>query len=253
MRLWPCIPLGLLAFLSSAIPAQLPLHDSTPTTQSFTLLDALNADPDYVSIIKLLQHAKLIPTLNRLNGSTFFAPTNDAIKHHSASNPLWGQALTENVGHLSDNLQLHLRQQLFYHLLNHTLRILPTEQTPQHHDTLLYPRDSAEPPSREPPPYPPWMPIPNGTLGTDPQRLRLSARNDASWVGVDAAGKGGAKIVKSHNETVNGKLFGLSEVLEMPPDLGTSRPDAARLPCLANPGRLSSYRHIPQAGALVLP
>ena len=220
MRLWPCIPLGLLTFLPFATPAQLPLHGSAPTTQSFTLLDALYADPDYVSLIKLLQRAKLIPTLNRINGSTFFAPTNDAIRRHASSNTLWAYALGEETSELEDNLQLHLRQQLFYHLLNYTLDILPTEQTPQVHNTTLYPRNSAEPPSQEPPPYPPWMPVQNGTLGTDPQRLRLSARDEAFWVGTDAAGKGGVKIVKQHNATSNGVLFGLNRVLEMPPDLG---------------------------------
>ena len=64
------------------------------------------------------------------------------------------------------------------------------------------------------------MPVQNGTLGTDPQRLRLSARDEAFWVGTDAAGKGGVKIVKQHNATSNGVLFGLNRVLEMPPDLG---------------------------------
>ena len=220
MRLRPCIPLGLLAFLPAVAPAQLPLHGSPPTTQAFTLVDALYSDPDYLSLIKLLQRAKLIPTLNRLNSSTFFAPTNDAIKRQSSSNPLWKHALRDDVEELQDNLHLQLRQQLFYHLLNYTLPGLPTEQTPQEHNTSLYPRDYTEPPSQEPPPYPPWIPAQNGTLGTQPQRLRLSARDDAVWVGVDATGKGGAKIVKTHNETVNGKLFGLNRVLEMPPDLG---------------------------------
>ena len=46
-------------------------------------MDALNEDPDYTSLLNLLQKARLIPTLNRLNGSTLFAPTNDAIKRHS--------------------------------------------------------------------------------------------------------------------------------------------------------------------------
>ncbi|RPD82067.1 FAS1 domain-containing protein [Lentinus tigrinus ALCF2SS1-7] len=221
MRPWSCIPIGLLAFLPLVAAAQLPLQQPVPTTQSFTLLDAIYKDPDYESLIKLLQRAKLIPTFNRLNGSTFFAPTNDAIKHHASLNLLWQEALNDDASDLQDNLQLQLRQQLFYHLLNYTLLDVPTEQTPQIHRTLLYPRDTSEPPTQEPPPYPPWMPVQNGTLGAEPQRLRLSARDETLWAGVDAAGKGGVKVVKDAIETSNGLLLGLDRVLEMPPDLAT--------------------------------
>ncbi|KAI0375422.1 FAS1 domain-containing protein [Pilatotrama ljubarskyi] len=221
MRPWACIPLGLLAFIPLAAPAQLPLHQAAPSIQSFTILEGLYADPDYESLIKLLQRAKLIPTLSKLNGTTFFAPTNDAIKRHSSSNVLWERALDDSAAGLPDNLQLRLRQELFYHLLNYTLPIIPTEQTPQEHKTLLYPRDTTEPPTQEPPPYPPWMPIPNGTLGTEPQRLRLSYRDNAVRAGVDASGKDGVKAIKDPVEAANGLLLGLEEVLEMPPDLAT--------------------------------
>ncbi|TBU62070.1 FAS1 domain-containing protein [Dichomitus squalens] len=225
MRPWSCIPVGLLAFLPvTAAAAQLPLTltpEPIPTIESFTILDALNNDSDYRSLIKLLQVSKLIPTLNKLNEATLFAPTNDAISRHAASNSLWQHALREDTAELHDNLHLRLRQQLFYHLLNYTLPHLPTEQTPQQHNTSLYPRDTTEPPTREPPPNPPWMPIPNGTLGTDPQRLRLSARDSTLWAGVDSFGNGGAKIVKDSVNTSNGLLLGLDEVLEMPPDLAT--------------------------------
>ena len=225
MRPWSCIPIGLLAFLPFTAAAQLPLPlsltpEPIPTIQSTTIVEALSNDSDYRSLIKLLQVAKLIPTLNKLNGATLFAPTNDAISRHAASNPLWEYALREDVVELRDNLHLHLRQELFYHLVNYTLTLLPTEQTPQKHDTLLYPRNTTEQPSQEPPPYPPWMPIPNGTLGTDPQRLRLSARDSALWAGVDSYGNNGVKIVKDHVNTSNGLVLGLDEVLEMPPDLG---------------------------------
>ncbi|KAI0361165.1 FAS1 domain-containing protein [Trametes cingulata] len=221
MRPWACIPLGLLAFIPLAAPAQLPLHQAAPSVQSFTVLEGLYADPDYESLIKLLQRAKLIPTLSKLNGTTFFAPTNDAIKRHSSSNALWERALDDSASGIPDNLQLRLRQELFYHLLNYTLPIIPTEQTPQEHKTLLYPRDTTEPPTQEPPPYPPWMPIPNGTLGSEPQRLRLSYRDDAVRVGVDASGRDGVKVIKDPVEAVNGLLLGIDEVLEMPPDLAT--------------------------------
>lgn len=220
MRPWSCIPIGLLALLPLVASAQVPVHLQPPTLQSNTLLDAIYNDSDYLSLIKLLQRAKLIPTFSKLKNATFFAPTNKAIERHSQSNLLWQQALDDDAIDLQDNLQIQLRQQLFYHLLNYTLTELPTEQTPQTLHTLLYPRDTTEPPSREPPPYPPWMPVQNGTLGTDSQRLRLSARDEALWVGVDSYGKGGVKIVKDSIETDNGILFGIDKVLEMPPDLG---------------------------------
>ncbi|KAH9858223.1 FAS1 domain-containing protein [Lenzites betulinus] len=220
MRPLACI--GLLALLPVVAPAQLPLsHLSQPATQAFTLIEALSADPDYLSLLKLVQRAKLVPTLNRLNGSTFLAPTNDAISRHTASNPLWQHALDDSAPELTDNLHLRLRQELFYHLLNYTLPALPTEQAPQQHKTLLYPRDYTEPPSRAPPPSPPWMPLPNGTLGTEPQRLRLSYRDDAVWAGVDAFGNHGVRAVKERVETANGLLLGLDDVLDMPPDLAT--------------------------------
>ncbi|KAL6302150.1 FAS1 domain-containing protein [Sparassis latifolia] len=226
MRLWPAIPLALLALLPLASPSQLPLP--VPSAQSTTLLDALSADPDYVSLIKLLQRAKLVPTLNRLNGSTLFAPTNDAI----AANSLWQTALDDP---LRDNLQENLRQQLFYHLLNYTLTILPTEKLPQEHKTLLYPHSPKEPPSSQPPPNPPWMPIPNGTLGDQPQRLRASHRDESMWVGVDFSGDGGARVVKDRVDTANGVLLGIDTVLEMPPDLATSVSRHSSFPYFVTP------------------
>lgn len=219
MQPWTCIPLALLALLPLASPAQLPLQ-SAPNTQSTTLLDALNADPDYVSLITLLQRAKLIPTLNKLHGSTLFAPTNDAIDRHASSNILWQTALADDTAELRDNIQERLRQELFYHILNYSLPALPTEQTPQEHKTLLFPRTPTEPPTRLPPPGPPWMPIPGGTLGGEPQRLRVSFRDESTWVGVDAFGKAGAQVVKDQVNTTNGVLLGIGDVLTMPPDLG---------------------------------
>ena len=217
MRLWTWAPVTLLASIPLALASQIPLELHLKSNQ--TLLDVLNADPDYVSLIKLLQRAKLIPTLNKLNGSTLFAPTNDAINRISDSNPLWKAALDESV-EFRDNIQAQLRQHLFYHLLNYTLLALPRDQIPQEHETLLYPRRPTQPPSRQPPPYPPWMPVPGGTLGGAPQRLRLSFRDNTTWVGVDAFGGGGVQAVKDPVNATNGLLIGVGSVLEMPPDLG---------------------------------
>ena len=221
MRLWGALPLSLLACLPLVNAAQVVLEPGTATVLSTNLVDALSADPDFTSLLHLLQVAKLIPTLNKLNGSTLFAPTNDAIKRHSAQNALWQAALQEDPLLVRDNIKEKLRQELFYHLLNHnhTLDDLP-EQTPQVLRTLHYPRRPVEPPTNEPPPSPPWMPVPGGTLGGEPQLRRIASRDATAYVGVDAFGEGGAKVVKDVVEASNGILVGIGEVLTVPPDLG---------------------------------
>lgn len=174
---------------------------------STTLVDALSADPDYTSLLRLFQTARLIPTLNKLNGSTLFAPTNDAITRHA--NPLWLSVVEDDHLVLKDNVQEKLRQELFYHLLNDSLRLpLATEPYLRVLKTLHFPRAPVKPPSHEPPPSPPWMPIPGGTLGGEPQRLRITARDGETWVGVDAFGKGGAKVIKDQVDAGNGILLG---------------------------------------------
>ncbi|RDB28990.1 FAS1 domain-containing protein fsc1 [Hypsizygus marmoreus] len=215
MRLW--LPLALVAAVlvpNAASTLQLPLS----ATLSTTLVDALSANPNYTSLLRLLQRARLIPTLNRLNGSTLFAPTNDAIKHHLKSNHLWHSVFHDEQLVLNDNVQEQLRQQLFYHLLNYSLSSLPDKPEPETYKTLHFPRTLLEPPSREPPPSPPWMPIPGGTLGGEPQRLRGSGRDNSSWVGVDAFGYGGGRVL-NRSDAGNGVVYGISKVLETPPDL----------------------------------
>jgi solute carrier family 25 carnitine/acylcarnitine transporter 20/29 len=219
MRISVCLHCALWAALlpvfSSA--SQTPLEQ--PTATSKTLVDVLNEDPDYTSLLRLFQRTRLIPTLNRLNGSTLFAPTNDAIKKASLQDPLWLAAFQDPID-LMDNVQEQLRQQLFYHMLNESLPSLPSSGNVPFYKTLLYPRKPLDPPSREPPPNPPWMPNPNGTLGSEPQRLRLAAREGKAHVAVDTFGKGGAKIVKDGQDAGNGIIFGIDEVIVPPPDLG---------------------------------
>jgi solute carrier family 25 carnitine/acylcarnitine transporter 20/29 len=218
MRLWP-LPIAL-TLLPLVAPSQVS-WSSPPTTTATTLVDALSADPDYTSLLRLLQRARLIPTLNRLNRSTLFAPTNDAIERHRSQNSLWNTLLQQEPQLvLGDNVQEQLRQQLFYHLLNYSIPSLPEEKKTQIHRTLLFPRTPLQPPSRKPPPSPPWMPTPGGTLGGDPQRLRVATRDDDAWVGVDAFGKGGSRITKGLKDAGNGILLGIADVLEPPPDLG---------------------------------
>ncbi|KAG6862441.1 hypothetical protein C0995_011881 [Termitomyces sp. Mi166 len=211
LRLLPATLLTLL-FVSPALSSpQHPLTNSLSTT----LVDALSNNPNYTSLLRLLQRARLIPTLNKLNGSTLFAPTNDAVQHYLRENVLWHDAFHDDHLVLNDNVQEQLRQQLFYHLLNYTVSKLPTNRSTQTHKTLHYPRAPPDPPSRDPPPSPPWLPIPGGTLGGESQRLRVSG-ND---VGVDAFGKGGVKIVDT-STAGNGVIYGISKVLEPPSDLG---------------------------------
>lgn len=205
MRLWKS--LGLLALLGTATGTQ-----TFYSTHATTLVDALSADPDYTSLLSLLQRARLIPTLNKLNGSTLFAPTNDAIERSK----LWSHA------YATDNIHEKLRQELFYHLLNYTIPDTPLQSVVDVHKTLHFPRTHVEPPTDEPAPAPPWLPVPGGSLGGQPQKVRLASREEGAWVGVDSFGEGGAQIIKDAVHVTNGVMFGLSDVLTVPPDLGTS-------------------------------
>jgi len=216
MLLFHLIPLSLLALIpySLAIPSSQSTFHSSEHTLSFTLVDKLSEDPDYTTLLRLLQRARLIPTLNRLNGSTFFAPTNDAIHHHASLSLL--SSLT------GDNVNEQLRQELFYHLLNFTV-VLPKDDNILVTKTLHFPHDYTEPPSRDPPPSPPWLPIPGGSLGGEPQRLRVAARNGQIHVGVDSFGKGGAQVIKDPIDAGNGLLIGIDSILSVPPSLGAHR------------------------------
>ena len=220
MRLWNAIPLSFFAVLPPRVFADSAAQVSLESPPK-TLVEALSADPDYTLLLHLLQRARLIPTLNKLNGSTFFAPTNDAVKRHSSSNSLWMNALHDHTMPYADNINEQLRQDLFYHLLNYSI-VLPAEQDVLTLKTLHFPHIPPEPPTREPPPHPPWMPIPGGTLGGEPQRLRLGARDGELRVGVDAFGEGGAKLVKGQVDAGNGILLGIDDVLPVPTNLGRS-------------------------------
>ncbi|KAI0307693.1 hypothetical protein B0F90DRAFT_1621732 [Multifurca ochricompacta] len=212
MQLLPLIPLSLLALLScsvAALPSQSTFHPHADAL-STTLVDKLSEDSDYTTLLRLLQRARLIPTLNRLNGSTFFAPTNDAI-HRDAS-------LSRLSSIIGDNVNEQLRQELFYHLLNYTV-VLPKDHNILVTKTLHFPHDHSGPPSQDPPPSPPWLPIPGGALGNEPQRLRVAGRNGQVYVGVDAFGKGGAKVVKGPIDAGNGLLAGIDSILAVPPSL----------------------------------
>jgi solute carrier family 25 carnitine/acylcarnitine transporter 20/29 len=206
MRL-PSFFFALLPYYSLAS-----FHSQFPHADAFsaTLVTKLSEDPDFTTLLRLLQRAKLIPTLNRLNGSTFFAPTNDAI-HRDA-------LLSRHSSLTSDNVNERLRQELFYHLLNYTI-VLPKDQNVLVTKTLHFPHDPSGPPSNDPPPSPPWLPVPGGSLGGEPQRLRVVSRKGGTYVGVDAFGKGGTRVVKGPVDAGNGVLFGIESILTVPPSL----------------------------------
>lgn len=216
------LQLLFLSLLSLCSPSQL-AFDLPPSTTSTTLVDALSSDPDYTSLLKLIQRALLVPTLNKLNGSTLFAPTNDAIDKHGP----WSQILQLPETEFRDNVQEELRQELLYHLLNYTLPSFPdssdSANNVQVHKTLHFPRKRVEPPSREPPPNPPWLPVPGGTLGGEPQRLRVASSKEKVLVGTDAFGDNGARVIKGRVDAGNGMLLGIDSVLTVPGDLGEFR------------------------------
>ena len=217
----------LLSFLFALLPyySLASLHPQSPLADAFstTLVDKLSEDPDYTTLLRLLQRAKLIPTLNRLNGSTFFAPTNDAI-HRDAF-------LSRHSSLTGDNVNERLRQELFYHLLNYTI-VLPKDHNVLVTKTLHFPHDHTGPPSDEPPPSPPWLPIPGGTLGGEPQRLRVASRKGGIHVGVDAFGKGGTRVVKGPVDAGNGILLGIEDILTIPPSLCAYHHSMPRRMCL---------------------
>lgn len=219
---WAALPVALTASLLPLCISAAQVPWSQPTTASTTVVDVLGADPDYVSLLKLLQRSRLIPTLNRLEASTIFAPTNDAVKRYADKDSLWKSILEDDSFVVTDNIQERLRQQLFYHLLNYTLPSTSSFSGVQTHDTLHYPSLGLQPPSREPPPNPPWMPVPGGSLGGKPQRIRVASDDASVRVGVDAFGRGGANWVKKAVDASNGVVIGIDTLLDPPSNLGLS-------------------------------
>ncbi|KAG8757698.1 hypothetical protein FRC14_001647 [Serendipita sp. 396] len=185
------------------------------TTYSTTLVDLLSADSDYTQLLRLLQRTRLIPTLNKLEGSTFFAPTNDAIQRYS----LWNDYLSFPESELTDNVNERIRQTLFYHILNYTLPSFPPTGGVEIYRTLHFPRIPVEPPSGDPPPAPPWVPLPGGSLNDESQRLRAAVREGKAYVSVDAFGEQGIPTAKDPVSGTNCMLIGIHEVIEPPSSL----------------------------------
>lgn len=150
--------LGFLAIIPALIQSQQILFDSTLTPpiitpSSLSLVDLLSSSKNHSLLLSAFQRSRLVPLLNRLNGSTLFAPTDEAIKLEikrekslgliNSEESIWTYATSSNAeldslgweddgGAMGkptrDNLQLALRDTLLYHILNYTL--FPSPPTP---------------------------------------------------------------------------------------------------------------------------
>ena len=148
--------LGLVGF--SRAQSQIHFGSAPITTTSLSIVDLLAASQNHTLLLKAIQRARLVPFLNRLNGSTLFAPSDAAIKaervSEAAAGPkgshdaVWTYALSNDGGDEAasgggsdsvvgsaaskrphDNLQLALRDTLLYHILNYTLFPAPNSST----------------------------------------------------------------------------------------------------------------------------
>lgn len=231
-----------------------------------TTIDVLSSSPDHSIFIHLLQRTKLIPTLNLITESTVFAPTDDAWRKWSDTDA--GHAVAPLIAKLSgggpppesilaDNILFHLRQHLFYHVLNYTLEE-PQTLKPKDNDeqrslttetTLLYPAREINPPSPLPPPKSPWLPQDGtGSLGGQGQRLWVAfnasgpivvgcgpdgADGAVVWTdwydeprdmaqGAQGGKKGETRKGMRMRSAGNGVVIGVDSVLPMPVDIGES-------------------------------
>lgn len=230
----------------------------TTTTVTVTLVDVLSHDPDFSYLIRLLQRARLIPTLNKLTAATLFAPTDAAFKEYysaggSAGGAEDGGLPVETVygdygngkdkdqddDNDNDNLQYRLRERLFYHLLNYTLpnytdpssTALSSSSSSDHDNrihfetTLLFPTTHEEHGRPGHVPYP----APQDTLlGGEGQKLVLKlveAEKDSPaqldlLIGVDQDGRGGARAVAGKGGRArNGQVIAIDRVLRPPKSL----------------------------------
>lgn len=243
-------------------PSQLPdqLVDSTIHTEAITTIDILSSSPNHSTFLHLLQRTKLIPTLNLIQGSSIFAPTDEAWSTWGeAQSPALQSLLSKDLeSEVADNILFGLRQHLLYHVLNYTLHDGSlrdngsVESYVTTETTLLFPNRPIMPPSpRKPPTGSPWLPQGgDGDLGGAGQQVRIRYTDgQPSGVGCDALGGGGSDMwngwpVKKKGEAnppndggilsagkkdgvvrraSNGVVIGIQRVLEPPPSLGEYR------------------------------
>jgi hypothetical protein len=219
-----------------------------------TTIDILSSSGNHSTFLHLLQRTKLVPTLNLVQGSTVFAPTDEAWR-------VWGEAQAvgvraflkgdESVGAVTDNVLFGLRQHLLYHVLNYTLHDTSSKTAAESYvtteTTLLFPNRPIMPPSpHKPPTGSPWMPQGgDGDLGGVGQQLRIHYEDGLPMrVGCDAIGEGGAEVwdewpvkkggrkfrdgePESFRKTdggvryaSNGVVIALQRVMDPPPSIG---------------------------------
>jgi solute carrier family 25 carnitine/acylcarnitine transporter 20/29 len=252
LLVYPLLLLPSLALSSQTPLTPPPSHADypPPAILTSTLVDVLSSDPEYSSLLRLLQRTRLIPTLNKLGNATLFAPTNDALArarsdpssslHHlfplSSSSSLSSE--DEDDGHTPtpflDNVLFPLRQTLLYHILNFTLPstsspLFPSSGQPHSFETLLFPDSFSRNPTNNTAPAPPWLPAREGLLGGDGQRVRafLSAQGEGeekhqARLGVNWDGQGGWSVLGEPIVAGNGVVVKLDGVLEMPKDVGST-------------------------------
>lgn len=228
-------------FLSVTVPACLCSPSQTSLSfpvhiASSTLVDVISADPDFSLFIRLLQRARLIPTLNKLQNATLFVPTNDAIRNGSDQNSRellrFLNDEDEHKDTIGDNLRYRLRERLFYHMLNYSLALpLPNGCKDEHandlHPLLSYETTLLFPTRHEEHGRPGHIPYPSPEdtlLGGEGQKLVLTTQQtkEESFirVGVDEFGKGGANILPSKGgKAKNGIVVAINGVLNPPKSL----------------------------------
>lgn len=196
--LW--LPIALAAASASSSRGEQAPDDSPPPPpppDTTRLVDVLSQSADHTLLLAAFQHARLIPLLNSLNGSTFFAPTNKAIRNErrtrvspNSAASVWADVVDLAKGTLAptehDNLQLALRDTLLYHLLNHTIVSTPATNVsnstkadkplpvgvPILQETLYFPSLSSY---NESFPAPPTLP------GTEPDRPDPDSHDEHSY------------------------------------------------------------------------
>ncbi|WFD31363.1 hypothetical protein MSPP1_002398 [Malassezia sp. CBS 17886] len=206
------------------------------------LVDLVSRRPELTTFVHLLQRARLIPTLNRIQelhgahtGMTLFAPTNDAFASalRGEDAAFWHVALRDEVRASNasvgdpDNVNSALRERLWYHVLNFTISEEPAARV-ELFETLHFPsrkrllaptRPGPIPEKPARPPHP-GAEDEGGLLGGAGQVVRaVRPRRGGGRVGVDARGHGGAGIVDVDRRSTRGAVVLLDGVLSLPPSL----------------------------------
>lgn len=228
--------------------------DGTVEPSSTNLVDLLSADGDLSLFIRLLQRARLIPTLNKLHNATLFAPTNDAVSSESwlmdmlppldSDGDYDAPKKQDNDSDPHDNLNYRLRERLFYHMLNYTWtapeQAAPSEEgnkdyaspIASYETTLLFPTKHEDHGRPGHVPYP----EPEDTLlGGEGQKLAVAVERKTSSnrfrtqdgpeqatirIGVDELAQGGAAILPARGGIArNGRLVVIDAILRPPKSL----------------------------------